>query len=308
MYFKNIDKFFNVLKQLISIISFVFIALASYFFIYWLLYNGNVPLPDAFTTCSWQIIDAFTFGLKRLPIYSELLPVLPVLVSVIFIVVTYILNCLIEIIESNRIFVKKQIDNKRIKLEKKINTELHKDFLNELKLYKFMLVKMKVIAEKQESYLTALNENNTDTVVLASSIQKNVYFSVNSPYIKQKTFDNGTLSFLIEDFEHSKDFISELVGKSVSIINKELCPKVDISFYCGAELFHNVDEYDATVKHLDKILNLKIKNRISVTPKFKVYFENLLPDEYIFDMTGEYNLSDNPDVIKNITLHSIRRK
>lgn len=308
MFFKIIDKLFNNFKQVISIISFFLIGLATYFFIYWLLYSANIPLPQLITDFSWAIIDLFAFPLKSKPIYTELVPTLPVVTCAIFIFFTYFLNCLISFIESNQNLVKDISVKNRIALEKKINTQLHKSFIDELNQYKYAMVKIKIVATQQESYLNSLNTEPVDTIGLAKKIENSILESFNSEFVVKKGTDENSLFFIINDLKNLKNVVTQLVLVSTQFINKELRPKLSIDFYCGVDIATDNLQFPNIAGYLDRVINLKIRNKILVSPRFKVYFENVLPDEYHFNMAGEYNLSEDPLLVKEVTLYHITRK
>lgn len=308
MFFKLIDKLLSNLKKVISAVSFFLIGFAIYFFVYWLLYSANVPLPQAFTGFSWAIIDFFAFAIKHKPIYSELLPVLPVATCAIFIFITYFLNCLINLVDVNQTLVKDISVKKRIALEKKINTQLHKSFIDELNINKFAMIKIKIVATQQESYLSSLNTDPIDLIALAKKIETSVLDSFDSQLILKKGRDDNSLFFILNDLSNMKNIVTQLVSISTQCINKELRPKLSIDFLCGIDLAGDNLQFPGVASYLDRIINLKIKNKILVSPKFKVYFENIFPDVFSFNMSGEYNLSEDPLLVKEVTLYYITRK
>lgn len=55
-------------------------------------------------------------------------------------------------------------------------------------------------------------------------------------------------------------------------------------------------------------LNLKIRNKMVVSPRYKVYFENIYPNAFTFEVMGEYNLSKDDASKKDVMVYSIRRK
>lgn len=308
MFFRVIDKFFIQIKQFLSVVSFIFIALATFYFIYWLVISAKIILPDGLNAFVWAIIDFFAVSIKGTKVYQNNLAVLPVYVSGIFILLTYLTNCLIDFMDKNHNLFKNYINVYKENIEKEINVKLHKDFLKELKRLNFMAIKMNIDVFKHESYLSADTDKDIDVDAIKSEIQSKILESVTSPYIKHKEIADNTVNLLVNDFDNSQDAIFELVAKSAAIINEKLSKKLSIVFYCGIELFNDMSEYNTVSKYLDKILTLKIKNKIAVTPKFKVFFENIFPNMYYFDSTGEYNVSNNPDVVKNVMFYSIRRK
>lgn len=308
MFFRALDKFFIQIKQFLSIVAFVFIALATFYFIYWLIVSAKIMLPDWLNSFAWSVIDFLAFAIKGTPTYQSNIPVLPVYTSGVFILLTYLTNCLMDLLDNNHRQFKNYVNVYKSNIEKQINVKLHDDFLKELKKVSYMGIKMRVDVVKHESYLTAAADENIDTEALQTEIQTKILSSVTSPYIQSKAISNNSVSLLINDFDNAQDVIAELVAKSAGIINQKISSKLDIVFYCGIELFNDMSEFEATSKYLDKILSLKIRNKVAVTPKFKVFFENIFPNAYYFDTTGEYNVSNNPDVVKNVMFYSVRRK
>ena len=308
MFYKLYDKFLEKIKYFLSIITFLFIVLATYFFIYWLIFSANLRLTDALETFTWGIIDFVVLPIKHTKVYSEMTPVLPVITCTVFILSTYVINSVIDILDSYSKILKDCSIKSRLKLEKKINAELHKSFIDELKVYKYLILNFKISVTKMESYLSALNQDTIDTDSLEMSIQNKILASISSPFIVKKQLDNGAATFLVSDFTHAKDVISDIVGKSVSIITHEMRDKIDIHFYCAADLLKESDYPSFSLKNTSKILSSKIKNKIVVTPRLKVYFENVLPTEFNFSVAGEYNMSDDPDLLQNEMLYFITRK
>ena len=167
---------------------------------------------------------------------------------------------------------------------------------------------MRINVIKEDSYLSAFSENDFDAEELARNIEDKILATTNSSFIQRKGFDKGALSFLLSDISHLKDFISLLVNVSSSVINENIRPKTNIEFYCGLDLLKENESPIPVARYLDKIIGLKIKNKIVVTPRLKLYFEKLMPDEFKFDLAGEYNVSDDPDLVKEVMLHCITRK
>ena len=74
------------------------------------------------------------------------------------------------------------------------------------------------------------------------------------------------------------------------------------------DLFNDFSEFDDKLNYLDKVINLKIDNKIAATPRTKVYFENIFPSEYYFEVMGEYNLSSDPSRANNVMIYALKRK
>lgn len=308
MFFRALDKFFIQIKQFLSALAFIFIALATFYFLYWLIVSAKIELSNGINVFAWAIIDFFAFPIKSTPAYESNIPVLPVYTSGVFILLTYLDNCLMALLDNNHRQFKNYVSTYKSNIEKQINTKLHDDFLKELKKNCLMGIKMKVEVIKHESYLTAMTDEVIDEKALGDDIMAKILASADSPDIKKKSISGGSISLLLDDLEKSQDVIADLVAKSAGIINQKISKKLSIFFYCGIELFEDIAEFNDVSKYLDKILRLQIKNKVAVTPKFKVFYENVYPNAYYFETTGEYNVSDDPDVVKNVMLYSIKRK
>lgn len=308
MFFKAIDKFFYQIKQFVSMVIFLLIALASFFFVYWLLFSAKVNMPEWLNTFAWAITDYFAGSLKGTAQYKELVPVLSVLTSGIFIILTYVCNCIMLFLENNHKKFVAGVENYKTNIEKQINHELHSDFLSELRKASYLLVKIKIIVNKHKSYLTAMTDDATSVEDFELKLHKQIMNSMNSNLIVKKGLTSGSVYFVIEDLKNSKLFFEELVSKATPIIKEALKPKLNISFYSGAELFNTSAEMQRTSFYIEKILSLKISNRIVAAPKFKIYYENLYPNDYIFSVVGEYNMSLIDGKIDNVMMHSFKRK
>ena len=308
MFFRAIDKFFFQIKNFITIITFVLIGFSCLFFVYWLLFSANLKMPDIFNAFIWSIIDFFAQSFKNTPLYNEILPLLPVLTCGIFILLTYLANCLMVFLENNHRLFKNCVQNYKTNLEKTINTELHNDFINELKRTSYMLIKINIAVIKQESYLSTMSQDDINSSTLEDYIEKQIVDTIDSQYIEKKGVHNRSGYFLINNIEYSKDFLIELVSKSSKVISSQLRPKLEIDFYCVVELLNNLSEFPEKSDSMDKILDLKIKNKIAATPRVKVYFDNIFPNVYKFDTLGEYNLSQIPANTKNVMIYSMSRK
>ena len=308
MAFKSLDKIFSELKKILSVIALSFIAMSLFMFIYWLLYSAKMDLPDWLNSFAWTVIDFFAKGLKTTKSYSEIVDILPVLCSVIFGVLTYIVNCLNLFTENMHEKYKKSVIDYRTKLENKINSDLHKDFLKDLKKSSFMLIKLKIEVIKKESYLSEYSEEKIDANQIRNEIEKNILMSVPSELIQNKGRSDEGVYFLLSDFSESKAFFASLVKISSKLIKEKIESRLNINFYCGVELFENISQFEEKSKYLDKVLELRIPNKIIITPKYKLYFDNLYSSYFNFNVQGEYSLSENQDSGKNIMLYSMQSK
>ena len=144
MFFRTIDKFFVQIKYLISFVTFIFIAMASLLFIYWLLYCAKITLPDPFVSFMWATIEFVSFGFKNTKAYAEITDILPALASGVFIIFTYLANCIMLFLDNNHQRFQNSVKVYKKNIEQKINRELHDSFINDLKKTSYMLVKIKV--------------------------------------------------------------------------------------------------------------------------------------------------------------------
>lgn len=282
--------------------------MSALLFIYWLAFSAKIEMPAWINTFIWTVIDVFAQGLKPTPFYKDITPVLPVLTSGVFIIITYFANCIMLLLENNHKRFLNCVDNYKAGLEKTVNEELHKDFLEGLKKIQFLLVKIKIVVTKHNSYLTAMTDEEVDAEKMEKDIGKLILSTLNSEIILKKGFSDGSVYFLLSDLTKSKEFFSTLVSKSSKLINAYIKPKLDIGFYCGGELFEELAQYDEKSNYLNRILNLKISNKIVITPKFKVYYDNIMPDYYTYSVLGEYNLTDEICGANGTMLHAIQRK
>ena len=306
MFFKIIDKSFDRIRYFLSLITFIFITLSILFFIYWLIYSANIPLPEWFTAFFWAIIDFFAFSIKQTPLYKELMPVLPVLTCGVFIILTYFLNCLMLFLSNYHKSYLKKVENYKRNLENTINKTLHNDFLNELRQTRYLLAKIKISAIKQESYL--LDTDDIDISKIENSIQQQILNSIDCMFIEKKGLSNNSVYFLLTDFNNAQTFFTTLINKSTEFIVAQINQKLKISFSCCVDVFNDISQLQEASDSIDKIFKLKIINKITVTPRFKVYYDNLRPEDYHFTLVGEYNISDDSSVIKNMMIYSIVRK
>ena len=306
---KYIDNFFEEIKYSITLVVFFNIAMAVLFFIYWLVFSARLTMPYWLELFIWNIIDFWAQGIKGTLLYQEIIPILPVLVSGIFVVITYFLNCFIVFLESNHEKLNEKVEDYKHDLAKKINDELHRDFIKEIKKNTHLMLKIKIAATMHSSYLTSLTDVQLDTAKLEEKLQKAILASMNEPYIESKGISHGALYFVLNDIPSSRDFIVNLVTNSSRLIKPEIVPKLEIAFYCAVELLDKSTDIAAREEYLDRVLNIKIKNKIIATPKFKLYFDTLYPSAYHFDVLGQYNIGTSPDgKPASVMIYALRRK
>ena len=169
-----------------------------------------------------------------------------------------------------------------------------------------MLVKVKIISEQKTSYLNALQDENYDTNSISKSIEEKILASIATPCISQKGKTNDSIYFLINDLGNAKNFFTDIVEVSNSIINENLKPRLNINFYCGCELLNDNSELRVTEKFISRMFDLRLANKIIVTNKFKVFYENIYCNLFSFAVQGEYNLNEDRNSIKNSMLYTLQ--
>lgn len=308
MFFKVIDKFFVQFKQIISFLIMVLISLSAIAFLYWILKSAGVSLPAFYTdfvNCLNNIFIIPYLGPQR---SRELQDILPVITSIIIGVITYIANCLLVGLELNHKKYHIAVDKYKVHVQNNVNKELQNDFYTELRKSTLMLVKIKIIAEQKSSYLTSSVDEKYDTKEISKNIEETILSSVKTKGVSQKGKTSDSIYFLLNDLDSAKEFFTDLVEYSTKVINENTRPKLDIAFYCGCELLNDISEIRTQEKYISRMFGLKLANKIVVTNKFKVYYENLNKDSFYFAVQGEYNLCENNDDIKNTMLYTLQRK
>ena len=77
MFFKLIDKFFDEIKKILSIVSFVLIALSVLLFVYWFLFAFKFSFPQWLNSFVWGVIDVFSWWYKPNKQHNEIIGILP---------------------------------------------------------------------------------------------------------------------------------------------------------------------------------------------------------------------------------------
>lgn len=308
MFFKVIDKFFLQIKQIISLIVMLLIVLATLTFLFWILNSAKVALPSFLNDFLWKVCDFFAVFYLNSSKYRELHELLPVITSVILGVIAYLANCLMVFLECNHKKYHEAVYHYKKFVQKNVNKQLENDFHTELRKSTLLFVKIKVCAEQKTSYLTAATDEIHDTDTISKNIEERILNSISHSYIKQKGKTNDSIYFLLNNFDNTKAFFSEVVENATKIINENLKPKLDIAFYCGCELLNDSSELQAQDKCISKMFGMKLANKIIVTNKFKVFYENLYKDMFDFSVQGEYNLNDSDVEVVNTMLYILQRK
>ena len=308
MFFKVIDKFFVQIKQIVSFVVMILIALSALTFLYWILKSANVILPAWLENLVTYLCNVFTVAHISPQRSREIQDILPVITSIIIGVITYLANCLMVLLERHHKKYHQAVDKYKNFVQNNVNKQLENDFYSELRKSKLMLVKVKVIAEQKVSYLTALTDEKYDTDSISNQIQESILASISTKCVFQKGKANDSVYFLLNDLGNAKDFFTDIVEISTKVINQNMKPKLDIAFYCGCELLNDTTEVRVQEKYISRMFGLKLANKIIVTNKFKVFYENLYNDLFSFSVQGEYNLNGPTDEIKNTMLYTLQRK
>ena len=308
MFLKLVDKLVFELKRVVYIVVFLLIITAFLMFVYWVGVNMKFSMPQLFSDFVTSTTHIFTDFLKPFSIYRDIIQVLPVTASIIIGLLAYLLNCFCDILDMLHDSYKKNWLNKKLKLERKINKELHKNFLKELESYSLMLVKINIVAEFLSSYLTAHIDGVVDTEELSKKISSEILQSVSTSNIIQKGVRGKCIYFLLSDLANSKLFFNSLVDSTTEIVSRYLSNKIKIKFYCAVDVMNYINELPHKEVVTDKIINFAIPNSIIVTPAVKTYYENLYKDLFKFSISGEFNLSSNNDSAEPTNLYSMKRK
>lgn len=306
MNFKTIDGLFLHLKKLITILVFITLSLSVVYFIYWLLVSMKVTLPLEINNLFMIPIDLLGSTIKNAPEYKDVLFLLPVAVSLFFIVITYILNCILQYVETSHKNYLKFVDNYKANLETKINNQLKKNFVQELSKTDFYTTKLKIEIEPNESYLNeTLSEQ--ERTALENKITEEIKNTIKNENILKKGISGSEAYFICSETKNAADFYSDFVKKTVHIINKNIKEKVKINFYCAVDVFDTQYEANFKLIELDKIVGLKVKNQILVAPRFKIFFQELYPGYFTFKLLGEYNFSKNNYKSHYINIYTLHR-
>ena len=292
MNFKTIDSLFLHIKKLITIFVFISLTLSIVYFIYWLIVSMKIILPDFINNILLIPINMIGSQIKNAPEFKDVLFLLPVAVSLLFIILTYLLNCVLQYVEISHKNYLKFVDDYKANLETKINTQLKKNFVQELSKTGYYAAKIKIEVESPQSYLKE-SLSKDEQIALENKIITEISDSMNYDSIIKKGV--------------AADFFTSFVNRTVKIINKSLQEHVKINFYCAIDVFDTQYEANFKLIELDKIINLKIKNKILVAPRFKTYFKELYPGYFTFKLLGEYNFSKNNFKSNYINIYTLHR-
>ena len=308
MIFKIIDICFSKLKILISLVNFFIIVLSIFMLIYWLFVVANVSVSGFLSYFANNIINFFSVIIPDKTKVSDISQITPVFVSIILCVIAYLVNYLITFVDNCHNKYKNYVESYKKHLEYKINTQLHKDFLSELKKTNLLLLKFKVTVTKKSSYLADFECEQINPDEIQENIMKSLYQSIKSSDIVEKGFDRGAMYIVSSKIENSKDLFTLIVSQVSDLMKQNYNQNLKITFSCVAELLENLNNCAIVQNLLSKILSLNIFDKLVATPKFKLYFDNLLPNVYNFTVVGDYNLSQDITITENIVLYSLTKK
>ena len=304
---KKSNEYFLKLKKTINILVCLCLLMSVLFFVYWLVISMHIVIPpfiNAFFMFFNNMIEA---AIKGSPVYDKLVILIPIIVSFIFIILTYALNCLSTYVETtHKQYIEYQNRQKKL-LEQTINNQLKQAFITELSNSNYILVKLKIDVVEHESYLHQYDDPiNLD--ILKKKITGEILERTSSPYITDKGLDRTNVYFLTTSPAHSPEVFKVIVDNSIDVIGKNMTDRVNVNFFCGAELYDMEQETPEKLVTLERILNLGLQNRIIVPGRFKTYFSQLYPDFFTFKNAGEYNLVGTTYKSAYTSVYSLQRK
>ena len=288
MKFQVVEKLFFRAKQIISIINFVFLALSVVFFLYWLIICARVNVPQPINSFFGFFTEYAAQFMRSSSIYENLVLLLPIIYSCIFVFLTYVMSYALTYLEiKHREFLAFQERYKK-SLEEKINAELKKAFIAEISQAKFLLIKLKIEASIVESFLRNFDDT-PDVDKIQNEISKKIIDNLNDSFFSKKIINNGIIYLVNTNLKLAPELFIDLVNVSINTINQYISERYSLKFYCVAEIFNDESEFAEKSAVIDKILNLKIQNRIVIQPKFKTYFDEMDPESFMYKLIGEYN-------------------
>ena len=306
MNFRTIDSLFEQAKKIISGCMFLTLIMSVMFFLYWLIISMRITLPAFINGFFLFWINLVSNAFKDVYFYKNITMLLPLVVSVMFIVLTYLLNCVMVYIEQSHSNYKKYVENYKQNLEKTINMQLRRNFINELTRTNYFLTKMRLQIKTLNSYLhEPLPEE--DCRNLEDRILRSILNAMNHPYIINKGMDGNNIYFVCNDMRLAAEFYTHFVAKSIAYINKYMQEKISINFYCAVDVFDFENEIKFKLLELNKILDLSIRNKILVSPRFKVYYQELYPGYFVFKLLGEYNFSKTSYRSQYVNIYTLHR-
>ena len=251
-------------------------------------------------------INIVNNAIKETSFYKSVTMLLPLIVSVIFIVLTYLLNCVMVYVEQCHSDYKKYVENYKANLEKTINMQLRRNFINELSRTNYFLTKMRLQVKTLNSYLhEPLPEEECKKI--EDTILRSILNAMGQPYVINKGMDGNSIYFICNDMRLASEFYTHFVAKSIAYINKHIQEKISINFYCAVDVFDFENEIKFKLMELDKILDLRVRNKILVSPRFKVYYQELYPGYFVFKLLGEYNFSKTSYRSQFVNIYTLHR-
>ena len=304
---KKSNEYFFRLKKTINVLVCISLFMSVLFLVYWLIISMHIVIPpfvNAFFMFFNSIVESF---IKDSPVYHQLVVLIPIIVSFIFIVLTYALNCLSTYVETmHKQYIEYQNKQKKL-LEQTINNQLKQAFITELSNSNYILIKLKIEVTEQESYLHQFDDKlNVDEITC--KICGEILEKTTSPYITDKGLDCKHIYFITTAPAHASEVFKQIVDNSIDAIGKNATDRAGVSFYCGAVIYDTEQETPEKLATLERILSLGLKNRIIVPGRFKTYFSELYPDFFTFKNAGEYNLIGTSYKSAYTSVYSLQRK
>ena len=298
---------FLKIKKTINFLVCLCIIMSVLFFGYWLVISMHIVIPpflNSFFMFFNSIVESF---IKGTAVYEKLVILIPIIVSFMFIILTYALNCLATYVENlHKQYLDYQTKQKKL-LEQTINEQLKQAFIKELAGSNYMMIKLKLKAVEEESYLHKY-DTPVDIEKITTKMHNEIMQKTAAPYILEKGFDNNHLYFIAVSPGQAQEIFKTLVDTSIDVIGKNMTERMSVSFFCGADLYDSQQEVQEKKNILERMLELGLKNRIIVSSRFKTYFSELYPEYFTFKNAGEYNLVGSTYKSAYSQVYTIQRK
>lgn len=301
------SEYFINTKKVLNVFLCIFLLMSIFFFIYWLVISMQIIIPPSVNAFFMFFNNFVEKMIKDSPVYDRLILLIPIIVSFIFIALTYVMSCLSTYVDTlHRDYLEYKARQKKL-LEETINRQLREAFITEISKSNYLLIKLKISVKERESYLYK-NDAPLDTACLEKSIITKVIQNTTSPFFSDKGVDEKNAYFIVTNISHSDEALKAIVNNSIDVINKNMTERASISFYCAAELYDNKADTDSKMKILEKMLGLGLKNKIIVQGNVKTYFMELHPEMFTFRNAGEYNIEGSSYKSAYTPLYSLQRK
>lgn len=306
MNFRTIDNLFLQAKKIVTVFIFIFLIISVLFFLYWLIVSMKIVLPDFINVLFMGLINMIAIAIKDSPLYKNVEVLLPLVVSMLFIVLTYLFNCILAYLEDAHKKFGKYVNNYKMNLEVTINKQLQKNYIDELNKTKFFMTMVKIEVKNLNSYLHEPVPEE-EIKALENKILSSLCKLMNLPCIMSKVHSDENVLFICNDLRMASEFYANIVQKTVALINKNMMEKISINFFCAVDVFDNENEINFKTAEIKKITDLRIRNKILVSPRFKVFYQEMYPGYFIFKLLGEYNFSKTAYKSQYVNIYTLHR-